>query len=307
MILLLACTASESIDSADSGTPVTAGPLELVETLDLNGTVTTKGMGIASDDTVFVWNYNQDQLEVWDGTALTPLVTEGLITSYGTDLVVDGEGGVVVSKGGSSVGEVLQRWDATTGEPLWGDEGLIITDGLMLGLAVADVDGQTGLYAADGAAGLIRHLSLTDGSERGTVAVDEVPLDVAVDADGTHYVLTAAVSNPLTKGDPVTLRKVDASGAQLASVSVTGGIYLTLVDGLLYISATDFEGDTRRIITADTDLNLLAETDLPESYDGYTGGITATGSGVDRRIYIAAQEGTGSGPICDVLVYKEVE
>jgi hypothetical protein len=305
MILLLACTAPDTADTGGTADTVTAGPLLLDAVLDLNATVATKGMDIADDGRVFVWNYNQDDLEVWDGADLTALVTEGLISSFGTDLVLDGQGGVVVSKGGSSTGEILQRWDDTTGAPLWGDEGLTIPGGLMLGLTRATVDGEAGLYAADGAAGLIRHLDITDGDERGSVPVAEVPLDVAVGPDGTHYVLTAAVSNPLTDGAPVTLRRVSPSGVEEASLAVDGGIYLALAEGLLYISATDFTAGTRRILTVDTDLTPRAVTELPASYSGYTGGIAVTGAGAERRIHVAAQEGTGSGPICDVLVYRE--
>ena len=160
------------------------------------------------------------------------------------------------------------------------------------------------LVSADGT-GRIRHLSLEDGSELGAVVVDEVPLDVVVDGAGNHYVLTAPVSNPLTDGSPVVLRKYGADGTVLGPVSVPGGIYLSLGDGLLYISASDFVADTRRIITADTELNLLAQTDLPGSYVGYTGGISSSGVGADLRIAISAQEGTDSSGICDVLVYRE--
>ena len=67
---MLACTGTP-VDTADpAATPRSAGPLELVEILDLNGHVTTKGMDVAADGRVFVWNYNQDDLEVWDGSSL---------------------------------------------------------------------------------------------------------------------------------------------------------------------------------------------------------------------------------------------
>ena len=151
--LLTACISTpDTAAPSDTGEAITAGPMALETILDLDGTVTTKGMDVADDGRIFVWNYNQDDLEVWDGTELSAVATEGLITSFGTDLVVDDAGGVIVSKGGSSTGEVLQRWDATTGETLWGDEGLTISGGLMLGMTMAGGD----LYAADGAAGLIR-------------------------------------------------------------------------------------------------------------------------------------------------------
>lgn len=80
--------------------------------------VATKGMGVTTDrSVVYLWNYNQDPLDAWDGETLTTIAS-GLVSSYGTDLVVDGDNAVYVSKDDSSTGEIIMKWDGATGEAL---------------------------------------------------------------------------------------------------------------------------------------------------------------------------------------------
>jgi hypothetical protein len=85
--LLVACTGGtdtmvdSSPDSAadtdtdtDSDTAPDLPPVALVlgETLDTNEVVATKGMDVTADGSVvYLWNYNQDILDRWDGVELT--------------------------------------------------------------------------------------------------------------------------------------------------------------------------------------------------------------------------------------------
>lgn len=285
-----------------------AGALELDSILETNAVVATKGMDVDALGTVFLWNYNQDDLERYDGMMLETLVASSLVTSFGTDLSVDGDGDVVVSQGGSVLGESLMKWDGTTGEPLWGDDGVLIPDALLLGLTHATVGGTEYVYVCDGAAtgSSIHRLARADGALLQSIPVDDTPLDVAVDADENYYVLASNSPNPVISGDPVQLRKYDATGAVVAGpVELIDAIYITLADdGLLYVSSTDFDAPTRSIISFTPQLVQLSVTELPPEYVGFSGGITSTGSGADMRILITGQEGVGSGPICDVLVYR---
>lgn len=286
-----------------------SGILELESVLDINAVVATKGMDVDSQGNVFLWNYNQDNLERYDGAMLQTLVVADFTTSFGTDLSVDSDGDVVVSRGGSAVGESLMKWDGTTGAPLWGDEGVLIPDALLLGLTHATVGGSEDVYVCDGAAtgSSIHRLARADGAVLQSVPVDDIPLDVAVDGDENYYVLASTSSNPVVSGDPVQLRKYDATGTVIAGpVELSDAIYITLADnGLLYVSSTDFDEPTRSILSFTTELTPLSVTTLPPEYEGFAGGITSVGSGDDMRVFVTAQEGVGSGPICDVLVYRE--
>lgn len=305
-----------SDDSGTADTPSTGdtedpplGSLELESILDTNAVVATKGMDVDSLGNVFLWNYNQDDLERYDGMVLETLVAASFTTSFGTDLSVDGNGDVIVSRGGSTVGESLMKWDGTTGAPLWGANGILMPDALLLGLTHATVDGTEHVYVCDGAAtgGSIHRLARADGALIESLPVHDTPLDVAVDEDQNYYVLASTSSNPVVSGDPVQLRKYDAAGTVIAGpVELSDAVYITLADnGLLYVSSTDFEMPTRSIISLTAELMPLSVTELPPEYEGFSGGITSTGSGADMRILITAQEGVGSGPICDVLVYRE--
>ncbi|MEM7152394.1 MAG: hypothetical protein AAF799_06095 [Myxococcota bacterium] len=298
-----------SADESTSGDPP-SGQLELDTIIDVNSVVSTKGMDVGAGGEIFLWNYNQDDLERYADGMLETVANPSISTSFGTDLSLDDAGGVVVSQGGNTSGERLLKWDGATGEPLWGEDGVTIPDALLLGLTHAVVDGEQSLYACNGAPGNGQVLRIEPGSGTvvGSIDVHEVPLDVAVDASGNHYVLTSIVSNPLNSGDPVNLRKYDARGTQVAGpVSLTAAIYLTLAaDGALYVTLSDFDAPTRAIASFDTDLQALSVTELPPEYVGFAGGITSVGSGDDLRIMITGQEGVGSDPICDVLVYRPV-
>ena len=300
-------TETEGTETSTTGEPEPSGALVLDEILDINAVVATKGMDVDDAGRVYLWNYNQDQLEVYADGTLSVLADMGLVSGSGTDLSVSAAGEVVVSKGGSSTGETLMKWSAM-GEPLWGAMGLNFPDALLLGLDHAQVGGEEFLFVADGreAGGRVHRLSPADGSVVETLELGLVPLDVAVDPVGALYVLDAPVSNPAFTGDPVELVKYDAGGSLVAGpVVLKDALYLTRAsDGVVYVSSTDFDLPTRRILAYDSELEALAETALPAEYEGFVGGITSTGSGDALRVYITAQGGVGSDPICDVLVYR---
>ncbi|MCO4744302.1 MAG: hypothetical protein KC912_05900 [Proteobacteria bacterium] len=300
-LLLVACTADEAMDDSDD-VGVLPATLTLVETLDTNAVVATKGLDVAPNGHVLLWNYNQDTLERWDGSALTAVVSGGLVSGYGTDVAVDSHGAVYVSKGGDTTGEVIMKWDGTSGDALWTD-GVTLTGGLLLGLDTAVVNGEERLYVADGATSQVHALSLADGAVMHSIDLVDVPLDIAVTPDEQIFALTADSSSPVVDNGPVMLRKFDASGTEIApAVLVRAGSYLTLGDGgLVYVSTTDFDQPTRAIAAFSPDLVDRVDTALPVAYAGFAGGIATGPSG---RIHILAQEGTGSGPICDVLVYE---
>lgn len=295
--------------SSDTGEPPPTGELQLDTILETNAVVATKGMDVDAGGDVWIWNYNQDNLERWDGRTLQTVVEADYPTSFGTDLSVDDDGNVVVSRGGSSTGETLIKWDSS-GAPLWGDAGITYAGSLMLGLHHATVDGASWLFACDGAAtgGQIHRIDPADGSVVESLPVADVPLDVAVDDEGNLYVLASDDSNPIASGAPVRLRKYDPTGALLVDgpQMLASAVYITRSDhGLLYVSISDFDARTRSIASFDSDLAPLAVTELPPKYEGFSGGITAVGEGDDRRVMITGQAGIGSGPICDVLVYRE--
>lgn len=315
LVLLAACTGKSPTPDSDSslgdssptdtGTPPSSLTLERI--LDINGVVTTKGMDVSPDgSSVFLWNYNQDQLERWDEGGLTALA-DGLVTSFGTDLVLDAQGDVYVSKGGSQGGPVLGKWSGETGESRWGPNGLTLQGTLLLGLDTATVDGSEQLWVGDGAnGGRVLRLSPSDGELLGEIAIGAVPLDVAVGPEGQLFVLTSTGSNPVGDGESSWLRRFDGSGQELGeALELPGAVYLARGDnGLLYASGTGFDQERRRIYVASPALELLSEVELPESYLGFAGGISTTGSGANLRVFISAQEGVGSEPICDVLVYQ---
>lgn len=302
-LLAMACTAPTTDTAQDSGPQAGPVTLELVEVVDINAVVATKGMDTRDGEQVYLWDYNQDQLQRWAGGQLSTLAS-GLVTSYGTDLAADQAGAVYVTKGGESLGETIMKWDGQTGAPLWGDDGLVLPGALLLGVDAAD----GALYVADGSIPAIRILS-AEGVEQAQVPLDAVPLDVAVGRDGTLLVLVSAVSNPLTTGQPVYLQKVDADGAIVAGpVEVSGAQYLTRgEDGLVYVSTSDFDAPTRTLYAFDGTLTQRAAVSLPASYVGFAGGIAAWGSGAGLRIGVMAQEGVGSAPICDLLVYGKID
>ncbi len=302
--------AGEDMD-ADSESDSDGGALLVLDSiLDINGVVTTKGMDVtANGSTVYLWNYNQDNLEFWDGAALEVLADTGLISGYGTDLAVDGDGDVYVTKGGDTSGETIMKWGGASGDVLWGAEGIAIKDGLLLGVTKSVVAATEYIYVGDGrvAGGLIHKLSREDGSILGSVPVQGKPLDVAVDADENYYLLSSAVSNPLITGDHVFLRKYDKDGAQEGEdVQLDGALYITLAaDGRLYVSCSSFDFDRRKIYVFETDLAPVGDVNLPAEYIGHAGGIATYGKGDALRILVSAQKGVGSDPICDVLVYKK--
>jgi len=301
-------TGTESGDSTGEPAPP-SGRLELDTILDTNAVVATKGMDVDADGNVFIWNYNQDNLERWDGATLETIATGGIVTGFGTDLAVDSDGDVVVSRGGSATGETLIKWNGTTGAPMWGPTGITIPGALLLGLTHATLDGTEYVFACDGTAigGSIHRLAKADGSLLGSLPVHDVPLDVAVDSDENFYVLSSLSSNPVISGDPVQLRKYDALGAVVAGpVELVDALYITLgANGVLYVSSTDFDAPTRSILSFSSDLDEYPITHLPVEYSGFAGGIATMGTGDDLRILVNGQEGVGSGPICDVLVYRE--
>ncbi len=290
----------------DTSSPELAFALDAI--LDVNAVVATKGLDVTEDGSrVYLWDYNQDQLQVWDGAALSTVAT-GLVTSYGTDLAVDSLGQVYVSKGGSATGETIMKWDGVTGEAIWGSSGVLLSGALLLGLDVAILDGVESVYAADGATGSVLVLETENGAVVDTVVVAEaepVVLYVAAAPDGTLYVLTSAVSNPVTTGDPVYLRHIDGEGEGLhGPVAVEGAIYLTLgSDGLVYVSQSSFELPSRQVSVFDGELAPVTSMAVPESYVGFLGGIATYGEGDAQRVLVLAQEGEGSEPICDVLSY----
>lgn len=151
----------------------------------------------------------------------------------------------------------------------------------MLGLTTATVDDTEVVVVADGraAGGQIHHLDRSDGSILHSFPGADVPLDVVVDAQGQHFVLASATSNPLIDKDPVWLRRYDRDGTE-TELTLSGEVYLDLgSDGVLYVSSSDFDQATRRIIAVDRDLATQEITELPESYEGYSGGIATVGSG----------------------------
>ena len=284
------------------------GELVLDTVLDINAVVTTKGMDVDDAGRVLLWNYNQDQLEVYDGASLQVLADMGLVTSFGTDLSVDSSGAVVVSKGGDSSGEQLMKWDGETGEALWGPTGLSFAGAVLLGLTHASVEGEEFLFVADGAAtgGQIHRLDPSDGALLASTPVTGVPLDLAVGPNGSLYVLRAPSSNPVGNGEAVELLILDDAGGVLAGpLPLVDGVYITRAsDGVLYVSSTDFAQPTRRILSFGPELDALSITELPPEYEGFAGGITSVGAGADTRVMISAQGGIGSGEICDVLIYR---
>ena len=96
------------------------------------------------------------------------------------------------------------------------------------------------------------------------------------------------------------------AGALLAGpVVLVDAVYLARsTDGVVYVSSTNFTAPTRRILSFGPDLEALATTELPAEYEGFAGGITTVGDGDETRVMISAQAGVGSGPICDVLIYR---
>lgn len=298
---------TDSGSSSDTGEPG-SGLLILDSIHDVNTVVANKGLDIDADGALWIWNYNQDNLERFDDRGLATVVASDFTTSFGTDLSVDSVGDIVVSRGGSSTGENIIKW-SPAGDPLWGPTGIQMRGSLLLGLTHATVDGSEWLYACDGAAagGQIHRIDPDDGSLVDSIAVEGVPLDVAVDSAGDFFVLSSTTSNPVFTGDPVLLHKYDDAGTVLAGPEMlTAAIYLAVgSNDVVYVSVSDFDEPTRSIASFDNDLTPRSVTPLPAEYEGFVGGITTVGEGGDLRVLINGQEGVGSGPICDVLVYRE--
>lgn len=296
LLALLGC-AGPSDDSGETAELAQPAPLSMVSLMDINAVVATKGMDVADDGTVWLWNYNQDELQSWDGNELAT-VGSGLVTSFGTDLAVLSGGDVVVSKGDSGSGDVLMRW-SPDGQTPWSADGLRLSDALAMGLHVADFEGSEALWLADAGGSEVRVLAASDGAERATIGVSELPLDVAVLGERL-FVLTSSSTNPLGDSAVITLRAYDLDGTELASTPVVGGSYLAVSAGLVFVSTNDFDAASRSIAAFSADLQSRVDTELPASYVGFAGGI----AGRDGRVYVLGQEGTGSDPICDVLVYE---
>jgi hypothetical protein len=312
-ILFVACPPNgDSGDAGDGGDGGDAGSgsgiLELDTTIDTNLRVANKGIAANSDGSkIYIWSYNEDLLYVWDGSTLTSLPSD-IITSSFTDIILDAEGDVYITKGGTgTTGNIVKKWDSEDGSNLWGSGGVTITDGILRGLGKAEIGGTEYIYIADGS-GKIHKLAKSDGTVLNTITVLDNPLDVAVDSDENYYVISSTIMLPQAIGDEIILRKYDSSGTQIGSdiTLEAGSFYLTLgPDNFLYISSTTFDSSTRKIFTYDTDLNFISETLVPSEYEGYTGGIDTYGSESSKRVIIPAQEVAGSGEVCDVIVFKD--
>ncbi|TNE85348.1 MAG: hypothetical protein EP330_26185 [Deltaproteobacteria bacterium] len=295
LLALAACTGTAD-DALDTGPLPLVAPT-LAETLDVNGVVTTKGLGVDALGDVWLWNYNQDQLEVWRDGALT-VVGSGLVTSFGTDLAVDDSGDIYVSKGDSGEANLVMKWSADGGTP-WGSTGQVVDGALVTGLHAADWGGEPALFVADALGGQILVLDPSTGGRRAAIAVADLPLDVAVWQDRL-FVLTSLSTDPLGDGHPSTLRALDSDGTELATTELVGGSYLAIRDGHVAVSVNDFSAEVRSLRVYAADLSEHVEVDFPAAYVGFAGGIDVR----DGRIYVSAQAGTGSDPICDVLVFE---
>jgi hypothetical protein len=83
----------------------------------------------------------------------------------------------------------------------------------------------------------------------------------------TGALMLGLTTAPLIDKDPVWLRRYDRDVTETATeLTLSGAVYMDLgSDGVQYVSSSDFDQGTRRIIAVDRDLATQEITELPES------------------------------------------
>jgi len=305
-IILLVCF---SIFLIFGCSPTNDSILILDKIIETNVSVANQGIDVSIDGSkIYIVSISDHKINVWDGTSLSDFVSSLTVTTFNSDLLVDSDGNVYTTVGGSS--PTIRKWNGLTGAEMWLG-GVDITGASLKGLAKATISGTEYIYVVDGkeSDGQIHKLNKYTGSTVSSIDVYNYPIDVAVDSSENYYVLSSIHQDPDRDYDLIRLRKYDSTGAigETSAVLMAGSFYITLAsDNHLYINCSNFSVNlNRKIYIYDTNLTYIDEVDFPSQYIGYTGGIASYGEGDDLRIVVMGQEEWGAGPYFDAILFKK--